>query len=170
MPSITLYKLAGEYQRLMDLATDDEADHSVGLSQEFIETLEQLEGVITGKIEGCCRAVKSMLALKDAIDEETEALRMRAKRLDKAVDELKHYMQFNLEQMEIRKMQAGIFKVSICQNSQPSVIVLDLDAVPSKFDKIQEREISKSRIADAVKAGEVVPGVDVVRGSHVRIS
>jgi hypothetical protein len=170
MSSITLYKLAGEYQRLMDLATDDEADHSMGLPQEFVETLESLEGEITTKLEGCCRAVKSMVSLKNAIDEEAAALRLRASRLDKAVEELKGYMQYNLEQMEIKKVTAGIFKLTICQNSQPSVIVLDLDAVPSKFDKPQERQVSLTQIRDAVKAGEQVPGVDVVHGSHLRIA
>lgn len=172
MSTITLYKLADDYQRLMDLATDDDAeeDISLGLSKEFIETLERLEGEITSKVEGCCRVLKSMRSLKDSIDEEIAYLRNRSARLDRAMDELKNYMQIHLERMEISKMQAGIFKVSICNNSQPSVIVLDLDAVPVKFDKPQERQVMLSAIRDAVKAGEEVPGVSVERGKHLRVS
>jgi hypothetical protein len=166
----TLYKLADDYQRLMDYALDDENEElQNGLSSEFVSMLESLEGEIVHKLEGCCRAFKSMRAMKDAIDDEVAALRLRASRIDRAMDDLKSYMQYNLEQMQMQKITAGIFRLSICKNSQPTVTVLDLDAVPSKFDKPQERQVMLTAIRDAVKRGEDVPGVDVATGKHLRI-
>lgn len=167
--TLTLYKLTGEYQRLMDLACDEDEDASVGFSQPFIETLEQLDGAIDTKLEGCCRVLKNMLGLQALLDDEAKQLKERSHRLTKAVEELKGYIQWNLEQIGAKKRAAGPFTLTICLNSQPSVTVMDLDAVPSKFDKPQERQVSLTAIRDAMKAGEQVPGVDLVLGSHLRV-
>lgn len=170
--SVALYKLTGAYLRLMELATDDEDEDGVpvGFSQPFMETLEELEGDIDDKLEGCCKALKSMGALKDAIDSERQLLSRRAQRLDAAIDELKSYVKYNMEQMGFKKRQAGIFKLSICNNSQPSVNVMDIDQVPHSFDKMREREVNLIAIREAHKMGVDVPGVEVVRGTHVRVS
>lgn len=168
--SISLYKLTGEYQRLMDLACDEDEDVSVGFAQPFIETLQNLDGQIDDKLENCCRVIKSMLALQASLDSEAKQLKERSQRLEKALDELKGYVKYNLEMIGATKRTAGVFRLTICQNSQPSVTVLDLEEVPHKFDKPVERQVSLTAIRDAVKAGEDVPGVDVVRGTHLRIS
>lgn len=171
MATATLYELSEQYQKLWELANDEEFDHSVGLSSEFVQVLESIEGQLSDKLEGCCRVYRSMCAMRDALDSEAELLRQRSKRLDRSATELKDYMQFSLEKMQIQKTTAGIFRLSVCSNSQPSVTVLDLDQVPHKFDKIHEREVSLTAIREAVlKHGEDVPGVDITRGKHLRIT
>jgi len=168
--TLTLYRLADEYNRLMELIADDEQDFSVGISPEFINAMESLEGQIAEKAENICKLIRSMAVMSKSLDEESKQLALRAKRFERGVDELKDYLKFNLEQIGTKKITAGIFRVSICNNSQPSVQVLDLSQVPAKFDKPQERQVSLTEIRKAVESGEVVPGVDVVRGTHVRIS
>jgi hypothetical protein len=168
--SVSLYKLTGAYQRLMDIATDDEDEEGLGFSQPFIETLEALDDELDIKFEGCARALKSMAALKESLDAEASLLRKRAARLDLGIEELKGYIKYCMEQAGFKKRQSGLFKFSIVENSQPSVTVMDLDEVPTKFDKPTERTVSLSAIRDAFKAGEIVPGVDVVRGNHLRVS
>ena len=171
MATATLYELSEKYQRLWEMANDEEFDHSVGLSSEFVQVLESIEDQLSDKLEGCCRAYRSMCAMRDALDQEVKLLKLRSERLDRSAIELKDYMQHSLEQMQIQKTTAGIFRLSVCNNSQPSVTVLDLEQVPHKFDKPQERQVSLSAIRDAVlKHGEDVPGVDITRGKHLRIS
>lgn len=168
--SVSLYKLTGAYQRLMELATDDEDEEGLGFSQPFIETLEALDDELDAKFEGCARALKSMASLKESIEAEAAGLKKRAARLDLGIEELKGYIKYCMEQAGFTKRQAGPFKMSIVNNSQPSVTVMDLDEVPTKFDKPVERAVSLTAIRDAWKAGEIVPGVDVVRGNHLRVS
>ena len=70
---------------------------------------------------------------------------------------------------DIKKAESDLFSVSRCKNSAPSVNILNLDVVPHDFDKVQEREVSKTAIAKAVKEGREVPGVEIIHGEHVRI-
>lgn len=169
MVGLSLYKLTGIYQELMELASSEPDDIPVGFDQQWFETMEQLQGDIDEKLVGCCKVYKSLDALQDAIQHEIDELRLRRTRIENAAAKLKDYVKFNLEQIGDKKRIAGPFTLSICNNSQPSVIVLDLDAVPAKFDKPYERQVSLTAIRDALKAGEEVPGVDVERGTHLRI-
>lgn len=169
MSGLTLYKLTGIYQELVELAASEPDDNPVGFDQKWFETMEQLDGQIDDKLVGCCKVYKSLDALQDTIQREIDDLRMRRTRLENAVVKLKDYIKFNMDQIGQKKRIAGPFTLSICNNSQPSVIVLDMDAVPTKFDKPYERQVSLSSIRDAVKAGESVPGVDIERGTHLRI-
>lgn len=165
----TLYELTGQYERLMELAFGEVDDTPVGLTEPMLEVLEEIEDDIDAKLTGCCKALKSMVAAKNAIDAERKELKERADRLERYADELKAYMQHNLERLDCKKRTAGPFTLSICTNSQPTVTVLDLDSVPVEFDKPVERQVSLTSIRQAIEAGRAVPGVEMVRGTHLRV-
>jgi hypothetical protein len=164
----TLYNLTDEWQRIYDLACDESEDGEI--SPDFIRAISVTEGEIDDKLDAIGRLVKSMQSLQSAIDEEAKRLAKRSKSLACRVDYLKDYVQSEMERLGWAKRQAGIFKFAITKNSQPSVVVLDLQAVPHEFDKPPKRELILSAIRQAIETGRDVPGVELVQGTHLRVT
>lgn len=165
----SLYELTGQYKRLMELAFGDDESEPVGLTSPMLEVLSEIEDDIDAKLIGCVKALKSMNAAKAAIDAERAALKERSERLEQHHDELKAYVKDCLDRLGLKKRIAGPFTLSVCNNSQESVTVLNLDAVPREFDKVHPREVSLTAIKTAFKAGREVPGVLIERGTHLRV-
>lgn len=165
----TLYELTDQYRALLDAACDH-ADDDGQLSPEFVAQLDSINDDIDHKLEGYCKVVSSLLTEQEAFEKEAARLLGHAKSIERNVAELKRRMKEWLEQAGTLKRKTGLFSLTVAKNSQPKVTVLALDLVPAKFDKPREREVSNSEIAKAWKAGEEIPGVDVVQGTHLRIS
>lgn len=163
-----LYELTEAYQRVFNLACDDAADGEI--SPDFLRELICIEGDIDSKLESIGKLIKSMGALRESISEEAQRLRKRADSLERRLDDLKGYVESQMQLLGGQKRQAGIFKFAITKNSQPSVVVLDLDAVPHEFDKPPKRELALSAIRQAIETGRDVPGCELVQGTHLRVS
>lgn len=167
MVSRTLYDLTVEYDRVFEAAIEhgDEGE----LTPDFVRLIAELEGAIESKLENCCRVLKNMQGLQDMLEAEYKRMWDRAKSIEGNATRLKDYVQSCMELAGIDKTNAGPFRLSIVKNSQPSVEILDMALIPHTYDKPAERQVSLSQIRDAVKAGREVPGVSVVRGTHLRV-
>jgi hypothetical protein len=163
-----LYELTDEYSAIADLAVDT-AEETGEINPDYALLLNAITGDIDDKLERIGGLIKSLDGLREQVDAERHRLAMRIRRLDAALESIKDYAHTAITAMGWKKRQCGIFKFSVCKNSQPSVLVLDLDAVPTSFDKVHARELEKSRIKDAINAGQVVPGVELKQGYHLRV-
>jgi len=163
-----LYEIAAEWERLADIAFSN-VDDDGEMPQDIVAEMNAVEASFDAKLSACCRVVRNLEAAADACDTEAKRLKARKDVYNNNADRLKSYMKDVLERLGERKREIdGIFTVSI-NNNPPSVAVLDLDLVPSEFDKVFERAVELSRIKEALKAGVVVPGVELRNGTHLRI-
>ena len=172
-----LYELTEQWRQIAEIAFA-EMDNGE-LPADLMEQLATCEGNIDQKLAACCRIVKEMEASKEAFAAEASRLRTKASRCESHADSLKAYMKEQMEACDFSKREVdSIFTVSI-QKSPPSLVVSNLDAVPSylrmwrvvpsTWDVPQERRIDSRGIKDAIKAGAIVPGCEVVCGTHLRI-
>lgn len=164
----TLYQLAEQFDRLFDMACD-QGDDDGRITPDFVNALNSLEGEIGYQMEGLCYVLKNVTSLRDQLKAEAAMLQQRAGRLSEKEQQIKDCLRSILERGGETKRQAGRFTVRIQRNAQPSVLILDMDQIPAKFDRQQPREINRHAVLDAMKAGEDVPGVEVSVGSHVRV-
>jgi hypothetical protein len=81
-------------------------------------------------------------------------------------------MMEGLDRIGEKKMKAGVFTASICNNSQPSVTIdasVKPEDLPPQFQRIKV-EPAASEIAKAWRADVPLPaGVSVSVGRHIRI-
>lgn len=162
-----LYELTTTYAAVLDRAYDLAEDGEIPAG--IVAELDALEGDIDTKLSGCCRMVKALSAMAHANAEEAKRLTQRAKAAEHGVSQIKDYMQHNMESMGWDKRKVDeLFTVAL-QNSPPSVVVEDLDAVPVEFDRVQERVIDKTAIKAAIQAGKEVPGCSLIQTKHLRI-
>ena len=162
-----LYELTEQWRQIAEIAFSEMDEGE--LPADLMQQLATCEGDIDQKLAACCRIVKEMEASKEAFAVEASRLRLKASRCDAHGESLKRYMKEQMESCDFSKREVdSIFTVSI-QKSPPSLVVSNLDAVPTTWDVPQERRIDSRGIKDAIKAGATVPGCEVVCGTHLRI-
>lgn len=160
-----LYEIASDILALLD--TTDDGELAPGVEQR----LDALQMAFDAKVEACCKIVRDYEAEETAMKAEAARFAKRAQSAANGKERLKAYVKNHLDALGIAKMDAGIFKVRCQANSVPSVrCSVDPADLPTQFNRIKV-ELNAAALADAWKAGEELPaGVEVVKGSHLRIS
>ena len=165
--------MAHLYELAQELAViHEELEASGGeLTPYLEENLSRVEMGLEQKSEAIAKWIKNLNSDMDSLDKEIERLQLRKRSRDNVVARLKTYVKVCMEQAGIRKIDHPIFPIRIQNNSQPSVQILDPNAVPARFQIIPvEPEIDKKKIAEAHKNGEDVSAfAKVERGTHLRI-
>ena len=156
-----LYELTENYLQLLEMAED--------MDPELIrDTLESIEESIAEKAENTAKLIKSLEADVKAIKEEEKRLADRRKALEKKIENIKDYLQEQLELAGIDKVKRPTITVSI-QNNPPSVRVVNEELIPSHFMIPQPPKLDKKGILEKLKNGEKVPGVELAQGRSLRI-
>lgn len=91
------------------------------------------------------------------------------KAMENLVDRLEGYIQESMERLDITEIVAGTFNIKL-QDSPPSLIIDDVEAVPAKYKTIvQSVNIAKDEIKADIKAGAEIAGCHVEKKKHIRI-
>lgn len=158
MPS--LYQLTHDLEQLQLLLEDGIIDDAI-----FNDTVEGLD--IEGKVEGICMVMKNLEHQAEAYKAEIDRMTARKRTLENGIARLKnslmHYMNVSCN----RKVEAGLFTVSL--GSSKSVSIVNERLIPSAYLVEQSPKVDKTAISKALKAGETVEGVELVENQHVVI-
>jgi hypothetical protein len=158
----TLYEIAKEFSVFKDQLEGMELDE-----QTFQDTMEAIQLPLESKIENTIKYMKSLEALANAKKMEAKRLSESATSDLKRVEWLQSYMESNLREANITKLQAGIFNVGwrkglevvkIDETKTPSV-----DEAPHLYLYQEPKFISKTDLKKLVKDGQTIPGVSIVR-------
>ena len=149
--SVHLYELTTDYQKLLDMMEDPEADEEI-----IRDTLEAIEGDIEVKADGYAAMLTQLEAEAEMLMVESTRLARRARTLQNRADRLKQYLLRQLDMIGMKKLYTRLHTFTIRQ-SNPSVVITSEDDIPEKYFKMT-RSINKSDIKKAIDAGEEVPG------------
>lgn len=169
-----LYDIAADYRRLQDML--DAADTPEEMRQTLIDTLESLNGDFEDKAEGIAALIAENNATINAIESEIDRLCAKARRLENQNDSLKRYLKMEMDITGKRKLNAGIWKITIAKNGGKAPIVwkidpdeLDLDTLPEKYVKRTE-SINTAAVRETLEAGETLDFARLgERGESLRI-
>ncbi len=158
-----LYKITDE---LLE-AANHEGDELT--EEELHRRLNSLAMEFTAKAEAITRLIKNIDAYASAVDEEGKRLQAVKKSAQNRAQWLKHYLQQNMQALEITKLQAGVFRLGI-QKNPPRVVVDDPDQIPRDYaEEVTELRIDKNALKSALQAGQNVPGAHIEQGESLRI-
>ena len=131
--------------------------------------LGEAEGGFEKKVEACAAAIREMQAMAGVAADEADRLNERAKAFANRASRLKEYVKREMESAECPKVMTELFTVSVRRNA-PSTNVTDPEAIPEKFIHVEEvKKVDKREIAAAIKAGEQVPGAELVYSTSIVI-
>ena len=166
MSNLALYQLSQNYIEALDFLTDPEADLPV---EAVNDTLEGLEGELQDKAVNVAMFLRNMEATAEAIKAAEEAMARRRKVFESRVKWLKDYLKGSMEYTGITKIECPYFKLAI-QKNPPVVNILNEEAIPVVFkEKVVTWKIDKTGIKEAIKAGQPVPGAELVNGTRLAI-
>lgn len=155
-----LYELDHAYLQVAQMMEDGEE----GLE----DTLESIEGSIEEKYENIIYIIRNAEAMAEAYKKEAESFTKKQKVEENKIKNLKEYMKGSLVNTGKKKVQAGLFTVSVRNNAQ-SVDVLDQSAIPEKYFVPKPSELSKKAILEDLKEGKEVEGATLKRTQSVII-
>lgn len=132
--------------------------------------LESLKIEFEAKLEACACVIKNLRAESDALCAEIKRLQARKAAVDNNARGLREYVRFQLEAVNIKKLDAGIHKFRIRRNSFPSIKILDQSLIEKEYLKV-EVSVDRKAIGENFKeTGEVIPGTEITVESHLRVS
>lgn len=164
--NLALYQLADLYlqdlQKLAELDLDE---------QTVTDTLEGLSGDLEVKATNVAAFARNLEASADAIKGAEAQMAARRKAIERRAEQLRKYLKDNMERCGITKIESPQFALAIKKNP-PAVHVEAPESVPAAFFNVQPIPapvMDKKRIADALKAGQDVPGCRLEHGTRLEI-
>lgn len=145
------------------------ADPGSDVVVDGFDELLALEAMDDRTLEECCKIVRNLELYESAARAESKRLAELAKSAADRAEKVKERMKAAMTRLGDTKRQVSdLFNVAI-QKSPEAVEVVDLNLVPTVYDKPVERQVDKSKVKEALKAGAWIPGVELRQGTHVRI-
>ena len=152
-----LYEITDAYLSL------DEAEKT----EDVIKVLDGIKDEFDKKAENTVKVIRNFEADIQALRDEEKRLADKRRSLEKKKEDLKEYLYFNMERLNLQKINAGIFDINIQKNPQ-SIKIIDDATIPEKY-KIASYRIDKKTLKDDIKNGVEIEGAQLVQTEGIRI-
>lgn len=159
---MTLYQLTEEFEQLLQIAEDPDADE-----QTIADTMEALTGEIEDKIDGYATVINSMFADIETIRAEERRLAERRRIFEDRIARMKTAVKSAMELTGKTKVQTAVYTVSI-RKSPAKLVIDDESLIPERFWKPQEPVLDKAALREAIKE-EWSPAAHLVQGTALVI-
>jgi hypothetical protein len=161
--SATLYEISNDIAALAESLLDGE------MSPEIEMRLDQLIGEeLPAKVDGYARLIIQWDREADMIEAERDRLAAMVSARTNSAKRLRDRLFDAMRTIGETKIKTLLFTASVCKNSQPTVDVSDVAALPVEFQRVTV-EPNKLAIGRAWKDGVEVPGAVVNQNYHLRI-
>lgn len=157
----TLYEIKEMYQNLIQLI-ESGAD-----PEDFKTALEVIEDEMTIKAESYKVVMDRIEADIAMIKSEEARLSDQRKSMEKSIEQMKQSLFSAMKETGTQKMKSPHYTFSIQKNA-PSVSITPGITLDDKWMRIK-RDPDKAAMKEALKAGEVIPGVSLVQTESLRI-
>lgn len=159
MAGLALYQIAAEYKQLVStlLETQDDA-------QAVADTIEAEAWPLEVKAQQTAYAAKMLDAEADAIDAAIVEMQARAIAARKRADSIRDYIHRCMLSAGVNEIKCPHFKISI-RKKPASTEIFQPELIPAEFMTQPEPPAprpDKTRIKEAIKAGQEIPGVRLI--------
>ena len=129
--------------------------------------LNELEAMFTDKMEACALYTKDVEAMAAAIKAEEQALAKRRKSLERKAEHMRRYMLAHLKQVG-GKMETA--RCKLCSRKSESVVIENAELIPRELgEEVTTFKPDKRAIKAALKGGEFIPGVELVKNESLQL-
>ncbi len=166
MKSLTLYEVSQTYLHALEALTDPEADIP---TDTIRDTMEALEGELQDKAVNVAKYIRNMETQAQAIKAAETDMAKRRKTLETRAIKMKEYLKEHMQRTGIKKIPSPWFVISV-QKNPASVYVHDEQKIPGDYKNEQTIiSVDKAALKIILKAGQVVPGAELVNGTRLAI-
>jgi len=162
--SLTLYEVNELYETIIEQAMAEAAENEGVIPDELADALEEIEASREQKFLNCGHYYKNKMAETEAFDAEIKKLQARKKSSAFAAEWAKNHIMKYLPEGE----KYSSSTVALGWRKSEAVEITDTAAIPEELCKITI-EPSKTAIKTAIKAGQVVPGAQLINKLNLQI-
>ena len=167
MTNMSLYEIDSRIRAIIDGIYDAADEDGVVEEIDFTE-LKQLQEDRKTKLENIALYIKNTEAEAAAIKAEEEKLKARRERLENKAKRLREYVINSMKENKDEPLKTARCEVSIKDNEKTDIT--DLESIPEEFIKVKtERNPDKTAIKKAIKAGQKVPGAQIIINTTLTI-
>lgn len=159
---MNLYEITQELAAIMAEIEAQEGE----ITEETAAKLAIANGQLETKAEAYCALITNTKADIEAYKAEIDRLTKRKKAAENLTERLKEAVRNAMTVADMPKLKAGTFALTL--RSTQAVEVTDEAAVPDEFCEYTKK-VMKSVIRDHLKAGELVPGCQMVENTSLTI-
>ena len=162
----SLFKLTGEAQHLLELASSAEPDEE----QMFQDTLEGLLAVIDKKADDYCYVMDSIKGRADIVAKEINRLRVIEDKLTNAYTRMENALKGSMTALNRPSIETDLHTIKVVKNGGKAPLILDGD-VPEQYMKTEIKQSpNKDKIRQALESGEILTFAHLAeRGTRLRI-
>lgn len=154
-----LYAINREIETILNQVDPETGE----ISTETCQALESLEIAKADKVLNIGKYLKSMDAEAKAIAEEIRTLTARKRAIENRYENIKTYLVMNTAGESYKDAQCVI-----SWRKSESINIVCIEEISDEFFQIK-KEVSKSLIKEAMKAGRVVTGAEIVINNNIQI-
>lgn len=162
MSKLTLYNITSEQLRINELLEESGGELTPEIEEALMLNAENFEIKADGYIE----SISQYKALAEAADVRIKEMQRIKKTSENIEKRLKERLLQAMMVMEVDKMEIGLRKLSIRNTS--AVNITDEAHIPGEYIII-EQKYDKTRIKEALKSGDVIPGAELVTNKSIQI-
>lgn len=164
-----LYEIADEYQRMLSVMEEYEMPEDV-----ILNTLETVQDEADQKIDNIVSMIKNLTGDIEALKKESAALMARAKTKQNNVDRLQQYLTNYLPMIGYadKPFENNHHKVSFRKSKQVEVLPEFIKWAEQNAEDLlryKEPEPDKTKIKEAINAGEELPFAQIVERKNLQI-
>lgn len=161
---MNLWEIAEEIERTFAQAVDPETGE---INEEYMAQLDALEMDRDRKIENVACLIKNLKADAAALKAEKDALQKRQKAAEAKAESLTRYLSSYLAGAKFQSPKASVtWRKTTRVEMDPGVSVFDID---TKYIRLKEPELDKTKAAAALKAGETIEGLHLEESQSMTI-
>lgn len=161
---MNLYEIDANMQAAFEAAVDPETGEII--DEKMAKDFEQLQLDRDQKIENICLYIKNLKSDAAALKAEKDAFAARQKAAENKAASLTKYLQGYLQG---EKYKAKDGRAVVSYRKSESVNVVDLKQIPEKYLTHPEPVANKMDIKKAIKAGEEIPGAELIENQNMVI-
>lgn len=140
--SLKLYEYTENYQNLARLIEDNPEMET----EDILEAIDNIQESSHEKIGNTAGFIKKLEDDVTLIKKRKSELNDVQKRAENTIASLKDYLLFNMQKMEMKKVDTGTRVVSI-RNNAPKLIVKNIDKVPAEYKTYKTTlEVDKEKL------------------------
>lgn len=158
-----LYEITERYNNLLELLDNEEITEDV-----LSSALNDVQDEFNEKALNIVKFIKNLESDVNGLDAEEKRLKAKKMAYKNKIDGLKKYLENGLIVSGFKKLDLGVFNISIAKNP-PSLNILDEKLIPKEYLIEQAPKIDNTSIKNAIKEGKDVAGCELVQKESLRI-
>lgn len=158
-----LYEITERYNNLLELLDNEETTQDI-----LNSALNELQDEFNEKALNIVKFIKNLESDVNGLDAEEKRLKAKKMAYKNKIDGLKKYLENSLIVSGFKKLDLGVFNISIAKNP-PSLNILDEKLIPKEYLIEQAPKIDNTSIKNAIKEGKDVAGCELVQKESLRI-